>query len=253
MKFLTVTFVGIVSFAIIYSTMSTQVPSHFLKIGHRGACGYEPENTLRSFQKAIDLNVDAIELDVYCCKSGELVVFHDKKLDRTTNGHGYIEEKTLTELKQLDAGKGEKIPTLDEVFQLVDRRVIINIELKGPNTAIAVAQLINRYVHQKEWTWDHFIVSSFDHYELKRFAKLCPRVKRGALIEGITIGYAKFGKQVNASAICISSDFITKEYVQDAHARGLLVFVYTVNDPDDIAIIKKLGVDGIFSNYPDRL
>ena len=82
-----------------------------LKIGHRGAMGHEPENTLRSFKKALALNVDAIELDVYVCKTGELVVIHDDKIDRTTNGTGYTEDKTFTELRQLDAGKGELIPT----------------------------------------------------------------------------------------------------------------------------------------------
>ena len=88
-------------------------------IGHRGAMGYEPENTLRSFQKALDLGVDMIEFDVHLCKSGELVVFHDEKVNRTTNGQGYIAQKSLEKLKELDAGQGEKIPTLEEVLDLV--------------------------------------------------------------------------------------------------------------------------------------
>ncbi|MBA6363297.1 glycerophosphodiester phosphodiesterase, partial [Colwellia sp. BRX8-8] len=108
--------------------------------------GHEPENTLRSFKKALALNVDAIELDVYVCKTGELVVIHDDKVDRTTNGIGYTEDKTFVELRQLDAGKGELIPTLEEVLDLVDKSVIVNIELKGRSTAIATYQVIDKYI-----------------------------------------------------------------------------------------------------------
>ena len=96
------------------------------KIGHRGAMGYAPENTLKSFKKALELNVDAIELDVYICKSGELVVIHDDKVNRTTNGKGYVAEKTFKELRALDAGEKEKIPELKEVFDLVNKKVNIN-------------------------------------------------------------------------------------------------------------------------------
>jgi len=139
----------------------------FLKIGHRWAAGYEPENTLASFKKAIDLNVDMIELDVYLCKTGELVVLHDPKVDRTTNGIGYIEEKTFEEVRNLDAGKGEKIPTLKEVFELTNRKVKINIELKWAGTAKPVSKLIKEYVENKWREYDDFMISSFDHYELK--------------------------------------------------------------------------------------
>jgi glycerophosphoryl diester phosphodiesterase len=115
-------------------------------IGHRGASGYEPENTLRSFQKAIDLGVEMIELDVYTCKSGELVVMHDDKVNRTTNGNGYVFNMTLTELKTLDAGKGEKVPTLVEVFDLINKKIAINVELKGEGTAESTAELIQKYI-----------------------------------------------------------------------------------------------------------
>ena len=106
-----------------------------LKISHRGACGYEPENTLASFKKAIEINADMIELDVHVCKTGEVVVIHDEKVNRTTNGKGYVSQKNLESLKKLDAGKGKKIPTLIEVLDLVNKRVKVNIELKGKKTA----------------------------------------------------------------------------------------------------------------------
>src|SRR5262245_29681827 len=115
----------------------------FLCIGHRGARGYEPENTLLSFRKALALGAPCIELDVFAV-GGQLVVFHDDRLERTTNGKGFLLEHSFEELRRLDAGKGEKIPTLSEVFAAVDRRAGINIELKGRNTAKPVADFVSR-------------------------------------------------------------------------------------------------------------
>lgn len=225
----------------------------FLKIGHRGAMGYAPENTLKSFKKGLELNVDAVELDVYVCKSGELVVIHDDKVDRTTNGHGYVIEKTLAELRSLDAGQWEKIPLLTEVFDLVNRQAKINIELKGTGTAAPVAKLIEEYVANKNWKYEDFVVSSFNHYELLVFNKLIPQIAIGALITGIPIGYAEFAEKVNATSVNLNIEFINQEFVDDAHQRGLKVFVFTGNDQDDIKRMKQLGVDGMFSNFPDRL
>src|SRR4051794_29972802 len=106
----------------------------FLIIGHRGAAGLEPENTLRSFARAIEIGVDAIELDVYCVDD-RLVVIHDDTLERTTNGRGEVMKSTFAALRQLDAGRGERIPTLEEVFAAVPERLTVNVELKGSGTA----------------------------------------------------------------------------------------------------------------------
>lgn len=224
-----------------------------LKIGHRGAMGYEPENTLRSFKKGLELGVDMVELDVYALKTGELVVIHDDKVDRTTDGHGYVMDKTFEEIKSLDAGDGEKIPTLQEVLELVDKKVQVNIELKGEGTAQPVAKVIDQYIKDKGWSGDHFIVSSFDHYELKEFNSLKPEIRIGALITGIPIGYCDYAEKVNAYSVNLNLEFINQKFVDDAHGRGLKVFVYTVNDKDDINRMKDLGVDGLFSNFPDRI
>ena len=115
-----------------------------IRIGHRGAMGYEPENTLRSFKKALALKVDMIEFDVYVCKTGEVVVIHDDKVDRTTNGKGYVVQKTLQELTSLDAGKGEKIPLLEEALDCINKKVQVNIELKGEGTAEPVYKIIQK-------------------------------------------------------------------------------------------------------------
>jgi glycerophosphoryl diester phosphodiesterase len=224
-----------------------------LRIGHRGACGYAPENTLASFKKALELTVDYIEFDVRLSKDHSLVLMHDDKVNRTTSGTGLVIEKTLKELKQLDAGNGEKIPTLQEVLDLIDKKTKVNIELKEEKTAKPVAQLIENYVQTKGWSYDDFLVSSFNHQELHVFKTLEPQVKIGALIVGIPLDYAKFGQNLKAYSINISMEFISKKFVDDTHARGLKILVFTVNDKDDIERVKNLNVDGIFSNFPDRI
>ncbi len=224
-----------------------------LKIGHRGACGYAPENTLASFKKALDLSVDIIELDVYVCKSGELVVFHDSKVDRTTDGHGFVEEKTFDELRSLNAGQGEKIPLLSEVIDLVNKQIPINIELKGQGTAKKVFELIEYYVNNKDWEYSDFIISSFNINELEIFKSLNSKVETGILMEGNAAGLSEFAQQLGFKSINIGVDFVNKEIVNDAHIQGIKVFVWTVNEIDYIEKMKNLGVDGIFSNYPDRI
>ncbi len=226
---------------------------NILKIGHRGAAGYEPENTLASFKKALDLGVDVIELDVHACKTGELVVIHDDKVDRTTNGKGYVTEKTFEELRFLNAGKGQKIPKIEEVLDLLKNRVIVNIELKGAKTAEPVFKIIEAYLIEKNWKKKNFIVSSFNHPELKKFKNLMPEIKTCACLTGIPIDYAEFAKKAAADFVSLNMEFVNKEFVDDAHNRGLKVYVWTVNDSDDIEKMKALKVDGIFSNFPDRL
>ncbi len=215
-----------------------------LKIGHRGACGYEPENTMRSFKKAIELGVDMIELDVQVCKTGEVVVIHDETVDRTTNGKGKVGELSFDELRSLDAGKGEKIPLLTEVFNL---GVPINIELKGEGTAGPVALIIKEY-DGKGSSYDDFFVSSFDYERIMEFKQLCPKVKVGFVTkELVDVG----GLDVYSVNVMVKN--LTKEFVDEAHSKGLKVFAYVVNDKEDIERIKSIGVDGIFTDYPDRL
>jgi glycerophosphoryl diester phosphodiesterase len=225
----------------------------FLKIGHRGARGHEPENTLLSFKKALELDVDMIELDVYTLKDGHTVVFHDDELGRTTNGEGLLIGKTFEEIKKLDAGKGEKVPMLEEVLDLVDKKTQVNIELKGEDTAQPVARIVEKYVQEKGWSYDDFLVSSFNHRELKEFKDLKPEVKIGMLISDVSPDYSQLAENLGAYSINVNKEFVTRELVNDVHEKGLKVFVWTVNNKDEIRRIKLLGVDGIFSDYPDRL
>jgi glycerophosphoryl diester phosphodiesterase len=221
-------------------------------MGHRGACGYEPENTLRSFAKALELGVSLIECDVRFSKDGELVVIHDATIDRTTNGKGRVKDFTLTELKEFDAGKGEKIPTLKEACDYINRRAVINIELKEYGTACAIVHILNDYFKQG-WKPEDFIISSFNHAELKYFHELCPDVQVAVIFGDLPVDCALVASLVPSQIIGIHKDFITRELVKDLHEKGLKVFVWTVNESDELAHFIAMGVDGICCNYPDRV
>ena len=222
-----------------------------LKIGHRGVCGYEPENTLLSFKKALDLNVDMIELDVCLSKDKEVIVIHDQKVDRTTDGKGFVFNKTLKELKKLDAGKGQRIPTLKEALDLINRRAKINVELKGKETPKFVFEIMNFYINNKKWDYNDFLISSFDYKLLKEFSELTDRFKLGIVVDKIPKNI--FEIKLNLYSINLKFEIITKKLIDEIHKHGLKVFVWTINDKKDINFVKSLKVDGIFSDYPDRI
>jgi len=223
------------------------------KIGHRGAMGYAPENTLVSFKKAIELGVDMIELDVHVCKTGELVVIHDETVDGTTDGQGHVAEMNLQELQKLDAGKGEHIPTLLEVLEFIDRKVKINIDLKGKKTAQPTCKVIEEYVRDRQWLYDDFLVSSFDYDELRVCRRLNPTISLGILISEQAFNYVQIAKELRAKAVIPEYHMVNEGYVKDVHERRLQIVVWTVNEKDDIERMDGMGVDGIISNYPDRL
>ena len=143
--------------------------SDFICIGHRGARGHEPENTLRSVRKGFELGAQGVEIDVWLVQ-GELLVIHDRTLQRTTNGRGVLTRKSLAELRQLDAGQGEKIPTLREVFEASLGKGFVNVELKGPDTAEPVLRLIDEFVNRHGARREDFLLSSFRRSELRKAA-----------------------------------------------------------------------------------
>ncbi|MCX6739522.1 MAG: glycerophosphodiester phosphodiesterase family protein [Candidatus Parcubacteria bacterium] len=231
---------------------SETTQSKFLKIGHRGAMGYEPENTIRSFQKAIDLGVDAVELDVRICKSGEVVVIHDDRVDGTTNGTGFVRDKTLEELKDLDTGKGEKIPLLTEVLDAVKKSVIVDIELKEAGTAGPVAKIIRQYVLKRRWNYYLFIVASFLPDELKTFKELIPDIKT-SLLGNSSPDLLLLGQKLSVSSLAVHYGAITEDFIAESHRKKMEVFVWTVNHENDIARMKAYGVDGVISDFPNKL
>ncbi len=218
-----------------------------LKIAHRGASGYEKENTLAAFEKAIELGADMIEFDVHVSKDGKVMIIHDHKVNRTTDGDGFVAEKTAEELQQLS------IPTLEQALDHINRRVKVYIDLKAKDIEKEVAKVIKTYVLEKGWIYDDFIVCSFDHYQIRNFKALLPQVKIGALIYCMPIGYGKIAQEIPADIIILDHQLINKEFIDDAHNRGLDVYVYTLNETYEIERIKNLEIDGIISNFPDKI
>ena len=224
-----------------------------LKFGHRGAKGHVTENTLESIQKALDLGVDGIEIDVHVCKTGELVVFHDFTLDRITDGTGEIGKFSLSELKQLKVENLYSIPTLTEVLDLIDNKIFINIELKGEHTANPTCAVIKDYVDNKNWTMDHFIVSSFQEKELLDVFSCNPNIVLGVLTKASVNQAVALAKRINAKAIHPNLALLSKDNVKQTQDQGYKVNVWTVNTKQAIARMKSYNVDAIISDFPDRL
>ena len=215
----------------------------FSIIGHRGAAGMAPENTLSGFRCALEQHVHAVEFDIQRIDN-ELVVIHDNTVDRTTNGNGTITDFSFERIRELDAGDGEQIPTLREVLDLIPANVAVNAELKGPNTATAAADILRQYNHQQ-------LVSSFDHEELRQFVANGSGIPVAPLFErwredGLTVAAA-----LKAHAVNVSDRIAIPERVADILNAGFACFVFTVNDVQRANDLKEMGVSGIFTDRPD--
>jgi len=218
-----------------------------LKIGHRGARAYEPENTLRSFKKALELGVDAVELDVRRTKDDEVVVIHDAEVDRTTDGQGLVSELTLKEIKQLVTEKGEKIPTLEEALEFLDKKVKIIIELKEIGLEEKVLELIWEKGLEK-----NIIIVSFHEETLRNVRAMDDEIETGLI-------YVRHKNPIK-TALDLRANYLLPLYrfthtanVQKAHKNGLKVMVWTINKPEEVSEYIKKGVDGITSDRPDIL
>lgn len=224
-----------------------------LVIGHRGACGYAPENTLASFTKALELNVDMIELDVHQCASRELVVIHDSTVDRTTNGTGAVVQKTYEQLSQLNAGDGQKIPTLPEVLDLVDRKAAIDIEIKDVHATDAVGALLTQYVETQGWHWSDFLVTSFDFDVLLYLKNKFPHIQRAPVLETYSHTSDASIKEIGGTIVVIEYTQVNRGVIDDFHRKNISVFVFTVNNATIAQRFRQIGVGGIISDYPNRI
>jgi len=223
----------------------------FTVLAHRGARGHAPENTLAAFDKAIELKAQWVELDVQW-HAGQLWVFHDLRLERCTNGKGWLIDHKAEALRKLDAGGGQKIPFLHEVLDRLDRRVAVNVELKtADGTAAEVATALRGCLDQG-WKPEQFLVSSFHLPELREFKRRLPEIPLGVLMCGVPLGLAAAGTELGAQVLSLDRDFADAALIKDAHARGMRVFVYTVNEPEDIARFRSQGADGVFTDFPER-
>ena len=219
-------------------------PAGWSIVGHRGAAGLEPENTLAGFAKAVALSVDAVELDVHLVE-GELVVIHDDTVDRTTDGAGALAELGLAKLRGLDAGNGQTVPLLDEVLRAVPVDVGINVELKGKRTAEPSADRLRDLDRP-------LLVSSFDHAELQRFHAVCPDIPCAPLF-GRWRSPLAVAEELNALSINIADRIATPDHIASIREQGFACMVYTVNDPERARTLRALGASGVFTDFPDRV
>jgi glycerophosphoryl diester phosphodiesterase len=218
-----------------------------LRIGHRGARAYAPENTLMSFKKALEIGVDAVELDVRKTKDNQLVVIHDADVKRTTDGEGLVSELTLEQIKGFSAEGGEKIPTLPEALDFLDRKVKVFIELKETGFEEQVLKLVNDRGLEK-----NVVIVSFLEDALRKIRALDKTVETGLI-------YAKHANPIKA-ALELKANYLFALYrfthsanVKKAHENGLKIVVWTINDPAEVEEYVKKGVDGIASDKPDIL
>jgi len=247
----------------------------FMVIAHRGGLGLGPEHTLYTYRRAVQLGIDVLEIDVRITKDGQLVVIHDKTVNRTTNGTGLVENYTLADIHTLDAayrwspdednrfplrGKGVKIPSLSEVFQEF-QQIRINIEIKEPQAAMitTLCRIIQDHDMLKK-----IMIASFNTGALKKFRSLCPAVATSAGSSEVILFYSLQKVRLesiyspNALALQVPEKYgaiqvVNRRFVEAAHKRNLRVHVWIVNDIDSMKRLLKLGVDGIITDYPQQL
>ncbi len=220
-----------------------------LVIGHKGANAIAPENTLMAFKKAIELKADMVEFDIYKTKDGEIVIIHDSDTLSITGVHGLIKDMTLEEIKKLDAGEGEKIPTLLELIKIAKEKVCLQIEIK---TSGLLEKLIK--IMKEENLVNTSIVSSFAFGELVKLKKLEPKIKLGVLLSTDLVRVPQIKRKILKAAdkkfysIHPNYNIADKEIVDFAHKNNLKVNVWTVNDKDVMERLIELGVDGIITD-----
>lgn len=220
-----------------------------LILAHRGASFEAPENTLTAFGRALDAGADGIELDVYPLQD-EWIVFHDRYLARLTAHPGRLQDLTLEQVRKLKVFGQQPVPTLTEALEFIAGRCLVNVELKGADIKRGLTRHLRHAVKQSQFEPEQLVVSSFNHHWLRQLKEDHPQQRIGALTTSCPLDYAAFAAQLNAWSVHIDVDFVTAEFVNDAHQRGLQVFVFTVDEPEDMRELHALGVDGIFTNHP---
>ena len=217
-------------------------------IGHRGIAGLEPENTLRSFRRAIELGVDYVECDVYLSADGQLVLMHDRTVDRTTDGSGPIEEMTFEAIRQLDAGQGEQVPTLEELLDLIEGRCKAHVELKGEGTPEPVLGLT-----ESKGMLGDVVLTSGDTERLKALRALSADVAIEHIFGDPPPDAVARALSVQAKRVSVHHKHATPGYVQAAQAAGLEVIAWPPNTVPEMQAAMDLGVDLICTDRPDIL
>ena len=218
---------------------------------HRGASGDHPENTLIAIERAIEFGAHGIEIDLQLV-DGQIVVFHDRWLHKTTNGQGLLQQQTFEQLRALKTRDDQQIPILLEVLECIRGRCLLNIELKHKEVAGPALATLDFACKELGFSANQFIVSSFHHRLLAKLKHEWPQYQYAGLTASVPLDLAAFAERIGCSAIHIDMDSFDEELLQDAHQRGLKVRVYTVDQPEDIQHLATQGADGVFSNFPAR-
>ena len=228
---------------------------------HRGFSGKYPENTMLAFEKAVEIGVDGIELDVHLTKDNEIVIIHDEDIKRTCDGEGLVKDMTLEELRKFDASatfRGQYgfcgIPTLREYFELVkDTPIITNIELKtGIYEYHTIEQRVIDMVREFGLS-DKIIFSSFNHFTVKRCEEIAPEIKRGFLTGDWLYDFGKYTAERNVQCCHPWHISLSEETVKEMHDAGCEINTWTVNEYEDIKKLSAWGVDSLIGNFPDRM
>ncbi|MBM3457805.1 MAG: glycerophosphodiester phosphodiesterase [Armatimonadetes bacterium] len=219
-----------------------------LAVGHRGCALVEPENTLRGFRRAIAMGCDLVETDVRLTRDGVLVLMHDETVDRTTNGSGRVAEQSFDEIRALDAGQGERVPTLVELLPLISERCQLLCELKGPGVeAEAVRQV-------KEAGQERFVIFTCFHFErLQRIKELDPTLRTGAIFADPPPDFAETARSLGAEGVGVHHRRQSRALIETAHAAGLQIRAWNPDTAEEIRAMIDLQPDGISSNRPDVL
>jgi len=239
------------------SKIKINIKKKFLIIAHRGASSVAPENTLKAFQKAIDLNADILEFDVHQSKDGEIVIMHDGNTFRTTSYFGSISNLTLQELKKLDCGEGERIPTLVELIKIARGKVNLNCEMKARGIEEKVIKIL-----KEEKMIEDTIISSFKHDTLLKIQKLEPQIKLASLEPTRTGWIRSWMSRKKMLRVTIENFFyainpyyklVNSNFVEKAHKNNIKIFPWTVNTDSSIRKLINFGVDGIITNEIDKV
>ena len=225
---------------------------NILSIAHRGASAYYAENTIAAFEKAFELGCDGIELDIHLSADGQIIVIHDATIDRTTNGSGLVTDLTLEFIKSVSIPNAQ-IPTLAEVIAMTPKQCLVNIELKSANTVEPVSELIENCIKTQGWTFDSFLISSFDFMALQALRQHNPNIPLGVLTETDLELAIAFAESIGAQSIHPQYHLLTAENTLQMQSERLKVFAWTINDQTEIDYIKSFHVDAIITDFPDRV
>ena len=221
-----------------------------LVIGHRGAAGHAPENTIQSIGCAIEMGVDYIEIDVQPTRDGRLVVFHDRTMRRLTGLHGYLRDYTLLELKEkANIFHKQKIPSFEEVCDLVTKsNVGLYVEIKGAGIESLILKTLCKY-----FDISSCLMGSFYHRSILKLKQLDPTVKTIALMEGVPITTRNIVHDTQCDYLGLGIGSLDEQQIREVRSEGCGVIVWTVDDDDELPFLCELGIDGIVSNYPDKI